>query len=311
MFADTTLAARIERAEAALSADIAVSVIAGARTPDAFLELIGGGVAVYTGPGSPINKVIGVGFADPPDAARLDAIETRYASVGCGVQAEVSTLADPTWHAAFAPRGYALAGFENVLGLALDDDDDAARSQRPETTPGVFSARETTPGVFIASETTPGVFLGSERLVVTECGADEAATWLDVLVSGFAEPDVVAAQAEGQEFPREAIERVFQDFASVPGLRRYMARVDGVVAGGASMREFDGVAQLCGAATLPAFRRRGVQTALLDARLRDAARRGCDLAVVTTAPGSTSQQNAERRGFALLYARALHVRRCQ
>jgi hypothetical protein len=51
-----------------------------------------------------------------------------------------------------------------------------------------------------------------------------------------------------------------------------------------------------------------VQTALLQARLQDAARRGCDLAVITTAPGSKSQQNAQRRGFALLYARALHVK---
>jgi hypothetical protein len=46
---------------------------------------------------------------------------------------------------------------------------------------------------------------------------------------------------------------------------------------------------------------------LLDARLRDARRAGCDIAVVTTAPGSKSQQNAQRHGFALLYARALHL----
>ena len=45
MFADTTLAARIERAEAALSADIAISVVAGARTPDAFVEMLGSGLA--------------------------------------------------------------------------------------------------------------------------------------------------------------------------------------------------------------------------------------------------------------------------
>jgi ribosomal protein S18 acetylase RimI-like enzyme len=146
------------------------------------------------------------------------------------------------------------------------------------------------------------------EIVVTECRSDEAALWLDVVVSGFAQPDAVAAQAAGQEYPREAIERVYEDFAAIAGFRRYLARVDGVVAGGASMREFDGIAQLCGAATLPAFRRRGVQTALLQVRLRDGARRGCNLAVVTTAPGSKSQQNAQRRGFALLYARALHMK---
>jgi GNAT superfamily N-acetyltransferase len=306
MFADTTLAARIERAEAALSADIAISVLAGARTPDAFVETLGGGGVVYTGPGSPVNKLIGVGFAEPPDAERLAAIESRFARLGCGVQAEISTLADPAWHAVFAPRGYSLAGFENVLGLALDDA--VARSARPEATQGEVFASEIYPGEIVAPEIHPGEVFGSNHIVVAECGADEAACWLDVIVSGFAQPDAVAAQAEGQEYPREAIERVFEDLAAVPGFRRYLARVDGVVVGGASMREFDGVAQLCGAATLPAFRRRGVQTALLNARLRDARRRGCDLAVVTTAPGSKSQQNAQRRGFALLYARALHVK---
>jgi hypothetical protein len=52
-----------------------------------------------------------------------------------------------------------------------------------------------------------------------------------------------------------------------------------------------------------------VQSALLRARLADAAARGCDLAVVTTDPGSKSQQNVQRAGFALMYSRAILVRR--
>jgi len=77
------------------------------------------------------------------------------------------------------------------------------------------------------------------------------------------------------------------------------------VAGGASLRIADGVAQLCGAATLPEHRRRGVQTSLLAARLEEARRAACDVAVVTTQPGSKSQQNVQRRGFDLLYTRAV------
>jgi len=68
------------------------------------------------------------------------------------------------------------------------------------------------------------------------------------------------------------------------------------------------VAQLTGAATAPAHRRHGVQAALLSARLADAAAAGCDIAVITTQPGSTSQANAQRRGFDLLYTRAILVR---
>ena len=74
------------------------------------------------------------------------------------------------------------------------------------------------------------------------------------------------------------------------------------------MRLSDGVAQLCGAATLPEHRRRGIQSALLRARLLEAAHRGADIAVVTTQPGSKSQENVQRAGFALLYARAILVR---
>jgi GNAT superfamily N-acetyltransferase len=96
--------------------------------------------------------------------------------------------------------------------------------------------------------------------------------------------------------------------AGSPGFKRYLARVRGAAAGGASMRLFEGIAQLCGAATLPEYRRQGVQTALFNARLRAAQRAGCRIAVVTTQPGTKSQHNAQRRGFHLLYARAILVK---
>jgi GNAT superfamily N-acetyltransferase len=89
------------------------------------------------------------------------------------------------------------------------------------------------------------------------------------------------------------------------GMARYLARREGAAAGGASMRTFDGVAQLCGAGTLREHRRRGVQAALLERRLAEAAREGCELAVVTTLPGSKSQENVLRTGFELVYVRAI------
>ena len=45
-----------------------------------------------------------------------------------------------------------------------------------------------------------------------------------------------------------------------------------------------------------------------DALVAAAADFGPDLAVVTTQPGSKSQENVQRRGFALLYSRAILVR---
>ena len=43
-------------------------------------------------------------------------------------------------------------------------------------------------------------------------------------------------------------------------------------------------------------------------RLADAAAAGCDVAVITTQPGSRSHHNAQRQGFDLLYTRAVLVK---
>jgi GNAT superfamily N-acetyltransferase len=55
--------------------------------------------------------------------------------------------------------------------------------------------------------------------------------------------------------------------------------------------------------SLPAFRRRGVQTALLDVRMQRAAEQGCELAMSLAQPGSASQRNIARQGFRTLYTR--------
>jgi hypothetical protein len=48
---------------------------------------------------------------------------------------------------------------------------------------------------------------------------------------------------------------------------------------------------------------------MLAVRLDAASRAGCELAVVTTQPGSKSQENVQKHGFELLYTRAILVRR--
>ncbi|HEX8158149.1 MAG TPA: GNAT family N-acetyltransferase, partial [Solirubrobacteraceae bacterium] len=126
------------------------------------------------------------------------------------------------------------------------------------------------------------------------------------MVDGFAHPDTQGVPSQ-EEFPREVLERAVRDFAAA-GMTRYVARRDGVIAGGASFRMAEGVAQLTGAATAPVHRRRGVQSALLSTRLADAAAGGCDIAVVTTQPAAKSQENVQRQGFDLLNTRAVLVK---
>ena len=65
---------------------------------------------------------------------------------------------------------------------------------------------------------------------------------------------------------------------------------------------------LFGAGTLPDFRARGIQTALLGLRMKLAAQAGCELAVIVTQGGTTSQRNAERLGFRVAYSKATLVK---
>jgi GNAT superfamily N-acetyltransferase len=273
LFCDAALAARIERAEAQLM--VAGADAANRRRGDGagFVIPVAGGVASFAEAGSPFNKVAGLGFAGVPDAADLDALERAYAAVGAPVQVELAHVGDPDIGALLTARGYRLASFENVLGRALDG--------------GI--ERETPPGV-----------------EVRRSGDDEFGAWIDVVADGFAHPDAQGVPSH-EQFPRAVIERAERDFAAA-GVVRYAALRDGVVAGGASVLLADGIAQLAGAATAPAHRRHGVQTALLAARLADAVAAGCDIAVVTTQPASRSQRNVQRRGFDLLYTRAVLVK---
>lgn len=68
---------------------------------------------------------------------------------------------------------------------------------------------------------------------------------------------------------------------------------------------------LCGAGTLAAFRGRGLQTALLRARVSAAAHAGSEYAVVVTQGGTTSQRNAERLGFKVAYSKVTVIKPIQ
>ncbi|MGE3507668.1 MAG: GNAT family N-acetyltransferase, partial [Vicinamibacterales bacterium] len=120
MFAAPQLAAEIDRAEGRLCAGIAQIAAADVSNRCAVVE-VGGGVGVFAGPGSPTNKMIGVGFERLPRDQELEAVEALFAEREAPLQAEVATLANPLLHAQLTRRGYVPQGFENVLGRSLAD----------------------------------------------------------------------------------------------------------------------------------------------------------------------------------------------
>jgi GNAT superfamily N-acetyltransferase len=96
---------------------------------------------------------------------------------------------------------------------------------------------------------------------------------------------------------------IMRMFAEGKNTECYFARVDGKIAGGATVALRGRIAGLFGASTLPQFRNRGVQRALLHARIQRAAEKGCELAMSIALPGSASQRNITRQGFRTLYTR--------
>jgi len=118
---------------------------------------------------------------------------------------------------------------------------------------------------------------------------DEAKLWfeLDGSAGDWAEPDGAAFMT---------IRCVLK-----ADTRLFLAWLDAQPIGGGALEMHDGVAALIAAKTLPAFRHRGLHTALLHARLAVAHQAGNDLAVVHTRPGAESQRNILRAGFQLAY----------
>jgi GNAT superfamily N-acetyltransferase len=83
----------------------------------------------------------------------------------------------------------------------------------------------------------------------------------------------------------------------------FLAEVDGEAGAAGVLSLHEGVALFGGSATVPELRRRGLQAALLEERMRYAFEQDCDLAMMVAEAGSNSQRNAERQGFRVAYTR--------
>jgi GNAT superfamily N-acetyltransferase len=133
-----------------------------------------------------------------------------------------------------------------------------------------------------------------ENITVRVTGPKEAPVWAEVSARGWAHQN-----PELLEFMKE--------FGALSAAREhspcFLAEIDGVPGAAGVLCIHDGVALFAGAATVPEMRRRGLQGALLQERMRYAARQGCDLAVMVAEAGSNSQRNAERKGFRIAYTR--------
>ena len=127
------------------------------------------------------------------------------------------------------------------------------------------------------------------------------------------EADTAGAIVENAFFPDgapEAFRGLIAPFYQMERALAFVASIEGkLVACGTGLVIPDHrVFALCGAGTLAEFRGRGLQTALLRARMAAAVEAGCEYAVVVTQGGTASQRNAERLGFRVAYSKVTVIK---
>ncbi len=242
----------------------------GAR--DARVVALGGGVAAFTEPmfGRKLNHVTGLGMAAPVDEDDLATLEAAYGARGLGVELDLCPHADPGLLLLLTRRGYAVNAFSNSYARTLDDVTDAP-------VPAAIEILR---------------------------GAEAAALFVEASVQGF--------RVQAQQRPSELLVALARIAQAREDTSLFVARVDGQVAGSAGLSvmrtPLGRVGELYIASTLPAFRGRGVQAALLQARLQAARDADCALAFVGARPANTSARNIERAGFGLAFTKATFAR---
>ncbi|MGH9722988.1 MAG: GNAT family N-acetyltransferase [Bryobacteraceae bacterium] len=133
---------------------------------------------------------------------------------------------------------------------------------------------------------------GNIRVRVT--GPEDAKLWTDISARGWT-----------KEHP-ELLHFLLQIGAIATAREQslcFLGEVDGVPGAAGVLCVHEGVALFAGSATVPELRRRGLQAALLEERMRYAFDHGCELAMMVAEAGSESQRNAERKGFRIAYTR--------
>jgi len=216
---------------------------------------------------------------------------------------------------ALMARHLPVANFNGVVGLQ------AGGEQEIEALTGWYRAE----GVKARFEIVPGYYdraLGRElaRLgyyqsgfhtsLVCEPQRDAAAAPTGIAIERIADAaglDVfLGTHAAGWQIADEAgFKANVRGWLGQPGWSLYLARFDGAPAATAILYVAENVGYCADATTHPAFRGRGLQTALLHRRIADASAAGVDFVCSGADFLSQSHRNMERAGMRVLFVRSL------
>lgn len=233
------------------------------------------GWMAFGGRGSYVNKACGFGFSQEVTEAELDGLVAFFSSRGTEPKVELSPFAPPSLLEGLARRNFVLREFENVLFRPYREGD-SLRTLLPQGWPPGVSIERVDP---------------SDEKAVRE--------YVEVSGSGFI--------PEGEPLPEVFLE-VGLKAARHPTSDAYVARVEGQVVGAGGCESSLGLTALFGTSVKPAWRRRGIQQALIIARLERGREQGSRLAVIVSRPGIPTERNATRLGFGMAYSRVVLVK---
>ena len=296
LHADAALAHRIESADVQGQADYIAALNRvypelGGRT----VALGEGAHAFYAGPDSPINRAVGLGMglAGEDLSRALERMEAFYRECGESPQLDLCPLSDDRLWGLLGDRGYRIRWFINVHFRALTPGQGQGHGHSPDHGHGHSPDHGHGLDHALSLPPTP------HGLKVTVARTrEERDLWVQTIDQGFSESD--------DQPPTHP--SIAYAVSHRPMVSCFLAIIDGEPAGGAALEIIDGVAHCFSTSTRPRFRGRGVQTALLGARLAAAEAAVCDLAVVMTTPGTPSQRNVERAGFRTAYTFARMIK---
>jgi len=263
IFSDRELSRRLERTEARSNVDFVKARAEMFPSSGAEWMEAAGAYAMFDGIESPLTQTFGLGIFDEVTNHDLNEIEAFFKERGAPVLHEVSPLADASLITLLNERGYQPIEFTSVMYCPLAADINLGVPINPKIVTRIIEA-------------------GEEKI------------WAQTSASGW-----VTEMPEHFDFMNE-----FGEIgARCAGAKSFIAEIEHQPIAAGALFVYDGTALLAGASTVPEGRRQGAQSALLDARLRFAAKRGCTIAMMGAAPGSQSQRNAEKNNFRIAYTR--------
>ncbi|KAL4882959.1 hypothetical protein BJY04DRAFT_185487 [Aspergillus karnatakaensis] len=238
---------------------------------------VGGGIAAVTKAsfGRKLNHVAGFGMNGPVTEADLERVEELFGAIGVHPEINLCPFAEGSAQEVLRQRGWEVVAKMSVYVLDLNLDLNLDLKTTNEYRTG------------------PAKSLDDSHITITPVTAAEYPEFIKSSILGF----------ESTNQPLELLRTLAEIAIQRTDTLLYFARIEGKIAGCAGVAliqtELGNVAELYIDSTVPEFRGRGVQRALVIERLRVAREHGMQVATATTWPGGVSARNLEREGFAL------------